>query len=666
MTLAAKLAEREIATALIVDDAYDDVPKATDVGLMNEEWANFVDDVTAEGKALIAEVYPAGGRHHDQLIREDGYVAAIWGLKDRLGEPALRLFEGYVADMHDDRRYVELVKSKLEANGIRCETAGRDFVDKIESADLVVIDLFLGKAQDATSMTEAKSKLREALDLRRADPPLVLLMSRSPRIDTKRDEFRDEVGLIESAFRIIRKTELETGNKFETQLERLADNAPESRQLARFFDALNVGMKEATLRTLKRLRRLRLSDVGQIQQLLLNAEGEPAGSYLVDVFDRILQHEIEAETGIIDAALPLNAFKAANHPPPYVAGSPELQDLVRRTLTQHQNRLKLPGSENTVVTFGDVLQIAGAGQANGPQRSLLVDVAPDEVMVVLTPACDLQRDEAPRILVLVGKVKALGAKDWSYSNDARTPCIRIGEDDRWIKWNLKHIDTVSKAKLETALGSGEVSVVARLREAHALELQQRVLAGLGRVGLVAKMPATFAVEVKAYYAAADGRATLLDVPEMADGAVCFVGRDEDGNQVIRLVMTEGYVDGIQAALGTLEEAAIAEPARTAFGHVTRTEDLRRMLTPGYRLKEGPKNDWVEMPSLTGANAGVPKMGLIAWNYDFPDEPIDRRKLSKAGIILSIKDLATPDSPALERVLAAQMNEPVREETAQEA
>ena len=94
-------------------------------------------------------------------------------------------------------------------------------------------------------------------------------------------------------------------------------------------------------------------------------------------------------------------------------------------------------------------------------------------------------------------------------------------------------------------------MVARLRESHALELQQRVLAGLGRVGLVAPLPATFAVEVEAYYADTTGVPTRLTVAGLEDGAVCFVGRDETGNQN-RLVLTERGCDEMQAALSDLE------------------------------------------------------------------------------------------------------------------
>lgn len=649
MSLAELLAEQNIASAIIVDDVCDEVPTADDIGPGNDAWSIFSDDLTPEMRALIEAEFPAGGRPFDVLVGLDGYVAAVWKLREQIGDAANRLFRLYDEDVETDGKYLALVREKLEAQGLKCETAGRDFSAKAKESDLIVIDLFLGKAQDEKSLAETKKRLRQAIEHRPGSPPLVLLMSRSTRIDEKRDEFRDEVGLIESAFRILRKSELESGDKFETQLRRLAENATESRKLARFFDALHTGLKGAALRTLKTLRRLRLSDIGQIQQLLLEAEGEAVGSYLVDVFDRILLHEIEAEEGIIDAAIPLNDFRAAKYPPPYAAGSPELQDLVRRTLTQHANRLKLPGSQGTHVTFGDVLKIADGQNEENVKRELLVDIDADQVLLVLTPACDLQRDGVPRVLLLVGRTKPLQVKDWSYANDARTPSIRLDGQDVWIKWNLKHVDTVSPAQLEGALEAGHLKIVSRLRESHALELQQRVLSGLGRVGLVANMPATFSVEVEAFFAGADGRPVALEVPSLADGATCFVGRDERGNAVLRLVMTEGCVDGIQEALSGLDENDVAPQARMAFDHVRASQDLRQMLSSGYDLKGVTKSDWALVPSITGANK-VPKMGLIAWNYEIPDQPIPGKHLNKAGIILRVKDALAAEAPGLEEAI----------------
>ena len=387
-----------------------------------------------------------------------------------------------------------------------------------------------------------------------------------------------------------------------------------------------------------------------INKLLLNAEGEPAGSYLVDVFDRVLQHEIEREASIIDAAIPLNEFSAASHPAPYVAGSPDLQELVARLLTQNGERVRLQGAVGTRVTFGDVITTSPNTDAARLQATLPVEIGATTALLVLTPACDLQHDGAPRILLLVGKIETIGASSWTYGDDARTAAIQFGADLRWIKWNLKHIDTVSHEQLEKAFGDGDLVTAARLREAHALELQQRLLSGLGRVGLVAPMPATFSVDAEIYYAGTDGVPARLDIPALADGAVCFVGRDEKKAPILRLVMTEMACDGVVDALAALPDEQVAEPARKALAHVKSSPDVRRMLTKGLSLKGAKSDAWAHIPSETGANDGVSKMGLLAWNFAFPAAALAKGDLNKAGIIVLIKDRQQGDATGLEEAI----------------
>lgn len=661
MNLSDLLKAREISRALIVDDVIDQVPKAADIGSGNDGWPTFNDDLTEEQRALIAAEFPRSlSDRFDDLVTDNGYVAAIWKLRDELGEVARPLFENYILSQASDEKYVQLVCMKLEAHGMSCELAGRSFKDKATDVDLIVIDLFFGTSQNDDALAESKMLLKDALLSRPGNPPLVILMSRSPRLEAKRDEFRDDVGLIDSAFRIIKKAELENSDRLEIQLERLAQNAEDSAKLARFFHALDVGIKTAADQTLALLRKLRLSDIGQIQQLLLSAEGEPTGSYLVDVFDRVLQHEIESHSGIIDAARDLNEFKAINHPPPYVAGSSDLQDLVQRLLTQHKERLRLPGSVDSVVTFGDVLRMPADANEELLKRALLVDLAADDVLLVLTPVCDLQRGGAPRILLLVGKLKMLNAKDWAYGDEARTPSIMIDGALHWIKWSLKHVDTVSWDRLETALDGGDIRIVARLREAHALELQQKVLSGLGRVGLLASLPATFPVEVEVFFANAAGVPTALTIPELADGAVCFVGRDEKGNQAVRLVMTEVSCDGIERALEALDVASVAPLAHTALDHLKSSTDLRRMMASGIDLKGVSASDWTLIASETGADKGVAKMGLIAWNFQVNEEPLKKTYLNKAGIIIVIRDADGSTVPGLGQVLNAGALQPTED------
>lgn len=656
MTLSELLESQGIRTALIVDDYYDQVPTATDID--SENWPTFNDDLTPELKQRISDIYPhSATMRFDERIADDRYVEAVWHLRGELGGVASELFRAYIEDQASDERYVHKVQDSLKALGLNVRTAGRNFAAEAREADVIVIDLFFGKAQDLASLDLSKAQLGEVVKSRASNPPLVILMSRSSRLESKKDEFRDEVGLLDSGFRILKKEDLLTTNRLEIQLERLAENSADSRALARLFHELEVGMARATQRTLDLLRKLRLSDVGQIQQLLLNAEGQPAGSYLVDVFDRVLAHEIEREPEIINSALALNHFSVAKHPPPYIAGSADLQELVERMLTQNEKRLELSGSIDARVAFGDLLRMSPGADTEQVQRSILVDLTTDNVVLVLTPACDLQRVAAPRILLLVGTIKPLEVKDWSYTDDARTSAIRIDGELRWVKWDLKHIDTVSHRQINHALDSGDIRVISRLREGHALELQQRVLAGLGRVGQLPALPGTFPIQLEAFYADVNGHLQSLRVAALSEGAVCFVGRDENGPQALRMVMTETICDGVLSALADLDENLVAEAARTAFRHVKTSPDLHKLMSRGFDLKGVNDQGWREIPSETGAQNGVRKMGLLAWNYMSQGQLLHRSVLNKAGIVFVIRDIGRQDVPGLNDVMRSGLIEP---------
>lgn len=671
MTLAELLKAKAVRTALIVDDANDDVPLASDLSGLADEWSTFAADIDDEQRALIDEAYAGDiGTRFDDKIVDDRYVSAVWGLRDRLDGLADPVFERYVASQQADRAYVERLTARLEGLELDCLARGRSFAEEALTRDLVVIDLYLGTAQNKAAFDLSKRLLAEAIAPRSANPPLVLLMSRNEQLPANRDEFRDQVGLIDSGFRVIRKGDIDVGDVLERQIERLADNVVDTRKLAAFFNALDGGIQRAAGRTLEVMRRLKLSDIGQVQELLLEFEGEPPGSYLVDVFDRVLQHEVEAESGIIDAAIALNDVTSVRHPPPYLAGSPQLQDVVRRTLAQNSKRLCLKISADFPVTFGDLIRIgdpdpdpkpadgaaAAADQAAAQRVTGLPIVQEGEVRLVLTPACDLQRGEAPNVLLLVGEVRTLDRAAWRYGPDTRTPAVLIDDELRWISWKLKHVDTIAWKSVRDGLESGAVKIVGRLRESHALEIQQRMLSGLGRVGLVAPMPATFPVQVSIDTLALDGTLRALEVAELNAGSVCYVGRDKGGKTVARLVLTEGACDGVEDALRALDIDQVADAARPAIRLMVESGELRRVLEIGLDVSKtieilrSGKNGWSSIPAKTQTH-DIPQLGQVAWNFESP-ATITGNEQKKSGVLIRIKD-TNIERPAGEAAVVAE-------------
>jgi hypothetical protein len=646
------LQQADVRRALIVDDAYDPVPLARDLSREADEWTQFFEDLTTDDLMTLRQIYPRYDDFRaDELQRSDDFVATLWEHRSRLsGELGELLFARYQEDVETDRAHLTKLLQWLGDFGLTCDTAGRTFQDKAIAADLIVIDLYLGSTQD--DMTISIDGLVKVIEKRRNRPPLVVLMSRSPRLAAKREEFRDRSGLFESAFRIIHKAELADPSKLQRLLRRLGSHYSDSLKLASFLDAWNTGLNHARERTSSLIRRLDLADHAQIRQLLLSAEGEPTGSYLVDVFDRVLQHEIEREASIIDAAIALNTLTSETYPPPYVAGSRDLQNLVHRSLFQNRERLRLMGAEGSRVAFGDLLRRKPKALPAGPETvatpadgAPLSDLAATDVLSVLTPACDLQRQGAKRVLLLVGALRSLQPADWSYKDDpVRTPVVELSDGQRWwIKWDLKHIETLSHNELARMLiADGDFEIVARLRESHALELQQKLLSSLGRVGLIAPMPATFPMRVEAYLPNMEGKLVRIDIPalEQFDG-VCYVGRAGKGD--MRLVLCDDACEAICEAVEKVELAQVHAGAHEPVTYLQKTGELLQVLEGGVSLPSPEAQGFKDIPSPSGArkgdspNARPRIIGLVKRNGSMDSMTLSGGEIAKAGIVLATWD-----------------------------
>jgi hypothetical protein len=125
----------------------------------------------------------------------------------------------------------------------------------------------------------------------------------------------------------------------------------------------------------------------------------------------MLQHEIEPDAATIKAANELNEIQPSSYPPPYIAGSPDLQQLVYQTIYQNPKRLQVPATKSGApVAFGDILVKSTSPQALVEAAAASVE---SDVLVVLTPACDLARADFRQALMISGKLEQLFPKAWS-------------------------------------------------------------------------------------------------------------------------------------------------------------------------------------------------------------------------------------------------------------
>lgn len=581
------LRETNVRTAAIIDDVYDEVPRAEDVA-ESQGWPSFIDDLVGEVE-LIKAVFPDYDAFSAEQLRDsDEFVGAVWGLRDTISERLWNLlFEEYSRALQTDRKFLSDLESRLQALGVEPKPAGRKALDDIGSEDVVFIDLFLGAAQLNADMRRSIGVIKKLLSERPTSPPLVILMSSSNVLEANKIPFRDDAGLIGAMFRVHSKRELLAPGGVERVLERLATSKPDATRVANFIHRIDKGIDKAKVDFLRTVRRLDLSDYVHIRELLLSREGQPIGSYMLDVFDRVLQHEIEANAETIDAAVELNKIDGSRYPLAHVSGTSDTQDLVARTIWQHQARLNIPSTVAGIpVSFGDLLL----------KRSLLDDqdhsAESCEALLVVTPSCDLMREDGARtVLHMTGALRALTHKDWTYGEaKARTPILILPDGERmWIKWELKHPQTFTLQQLTTMLDrdAGTHRIAMRFREGQALELQQQMLADLGRVGVMAKMPATFPVRVKVSYHGSDSELREFRLPQLDDkGAVCYSGQDDQGNPNIKLVLSEEAVDEVLFAIRELSSDLVGARARPALAILQGATNLAAQLESGLKIKEG--------------------------------------------------------------------------------
>lgn len=664
MSVSDVLKNAGFVSALVIDDAFDDVPIAADLAMDEEAWTIFVDDVRTE-QELVVEAFPAyATMSANELRTSDEFVKAMWDMKGKLSDELwMRLFGTYERDSTSDREFLQKLKDRLTAAGLKVKSSGRTVPEDAHECSIIFADLFLGAAQQDFDVDKSIRRLGELMAGRENAPPAVVLMSRSPRLQDKKERFRDDAKMVGALFRVYRKQDLLEGSTVETVLERLATHHADAVRVAAFLAAWEAGLGGAASEFMKLMRRLDLSDYSKIREVLLDVEGQPLGSYMLDVFDRVLQHEIEGHMPTISAAQELNAIDPTKYPAPYIAGSSDLQDLVARSLWQNAKRLKVTGNTAGMpVSFGDVLvrrsRLELAAPAAAPEDK------PD-VLVVLTPACDLVRNpDKRRVLLVGGALKPLDNKTWRYkTKGATTPIAQFANQPRMsIEWDLDDQRMLNRDELANLIRpEGSYSIGLRLRESNALELQQRLLSDMGRVGLLSKMPFTFPVEVRMFTTDGEGKPKALELPiTTRDGGVCITGRDGDGNDVTRLALTEPSVDEILSVIPKIEEAQVHARTKDALKRLQASTSFRSMLQRGLKAPAATaKGTLAQLKVPAEKKEGEEKqaeevVGLIARN---PEEPLalsaNDQKSSALIIVLNdlephaviVGDVVSADEPA---------------------
>src|SRR5262249_49999243 len=147
---------------------------------------------------------------------------------------------------------------------------------------------------------------------------------------------RDEAELLGCQFRMLRKNELGNAERIAERLYDLVLTYPDALKVNAFLLAWDAALNGSKAKVLKSIRTLDLADYANLQALVLEAEKEPVGDYVLDLYDLHLHHVLEGDEHLIRTAKLLNEINWDDYPPAQFMPSPELIEMMDGALFQNE------------------------------------------------------------------------------------------------------------------------------------------------------------------------------------------------------------------------------------------------------------------------------------------------------------------------------------------
>lgn len=614
-----------IRSAVIVDDGYDEAPQVAEL-LDEDGWDSLFDDAQGAEAARIETLFPDyEPENREELKSNQEFIDALWQDRDTIRDLLGGLFDVYEQKIQDNRPFLDATEAALNALDIPFETCGRDFVEVAVDADLIVIDLFLGIQQGERDRQFTVERLKEAIERRENRPlPSIVLMSQVPGIDDLAKDFRQDVQLHASAFRHIRKNDLSKPGRMKGLILTLASHRSDSQALATFVETWKAKAIEAVHAAAGSLRKIDIDDLQHIRSMLLRFEGLNTSSYMLDVFDRVLQYEIESHGAVLEAAIPLDDL--ADDPAPLmISNDRDTYAVLEQTLFVNPKRRAHATGAEWPIAFGDIL---GPKPGNPVKPRGFFSGRSDLVFFVASPECDLiRKDRLTTALLVAGSLKEIDmAKPGLAVTAKTTPVITMGGGQRFqVDWDFGDLRTINLAQARRLLhpDHGDVSIVARLREGSALSLRQLLLSNVGRVGELAPLPRSLRFRADLHLPLQHGGTQPIAMPDgvAITGNVLIPRRGKFAAAII----DSNCEDDLTAVLLGLDLANVATRSRAMLETLKEQTRIRQIFRSGFQR--------IDLPLSGSSTAGLLKLG-----EEQPDSDEKKPKIDKVATILKGEDI----------------------------
>jgi hypothetical protein len=523
-------------------------------------------------ETVVAKLYSKFVEKFDERLDPAGRFTILKGDNLRKVRPLLRLLGKCPG---------------LQVTRIGADEGGVDF-DKLKP-EVVFVDYFLDAslapdAEPAKGRGERARKtslriLRHVLAARPGAGPSVMLMS-SHAVKEEADNFRKEVHatkkVFASRFQFMAKDDLEEAEAgLITIAPAAADALLDLAQTHKFAGALedalshwHLGVEEAVKDVWETVTELKLKDYAYLARFRLADEGQSLSSYLEWFFGEVLVDAIARKVDWKQKSfVVLDEGASKNKPGSQIEGAFDGPTDKIAELYYHARVDERPARQGKDLRMGDVYVRLNA---------------PDEVLALLTPDCDLikrpKKRAAKRATVVAGTLQLLNAPDASVSDffrKGRKPCN--------VAWHPKDVRTVEFDEIEAAK---DIKLLGTLRPLYAYELQRRVLDSLGRVGLAVAPAMGMTARTEVVVRGRDGPIRLdLGNPEQA---TCAVIPSRGGKDKPRTVYQRSFVvqlvDKLAEVIGDMHD-----DSRTAAEHLLRAENqikfIEKLCRDGQRDNE---------------------------------------------------------------------------------
>lgn len=582
MSIGQILVDAGVASILIIDDGYDEVPHPNDMVGAPELFADFFDDLGEEDEQSLSKIFsefdPADPQRWE---RDSEFIAWLWENKDAfrqdLTEP---LFRDYSDNLSGDRRYLDELEGLLANDNLEIRKNGRNFAEAAADVDLIIIDRFLGAAQRPEDENASTDELLAVLEARRENPPLIILMSRRASSPTATEEFRNKSEMFASGFRFLDKRRMSLPGELEYLMGDLSRQRKPYIALSKFAFAWEQGIKKSSSETIRHFRQLDAEDWAQVHDLLLKEEKQSLGSYILELADKLLLHELESNEDLLRQANALTGLSRDEFPPSTATTQKDTFGIIERTQFIHKNRRSQPPSDLYPVMFGDIImQVSDVAPDDGnPFLSSSVDA-----LLVVTPACDLMRESgAKKVTLLAGRFKPIKINTYNpFLDGIRTPVFTYRDTRVSIDWDKNHIESYSVEELSSLLDgdSKNWEIAGTLRDTEATVIQQAWTGHMSRVAYMARLPATYPVTIRVLYTAPDE--SLQEI--MLDGKNAFEAICYKGNALFRIPLSREIKSAYISALNNIDDTSVHERSRQKFLKAKEAASIARLFEQGIQL-----------------------------------------------------------------------------------